>query len=97
MRDLQRRDWDAIARRMLEAAAASLAEAVRGRAGGEPSAIETRLHGDDMARIATRAPGLVTRAQGAPGQPPETFMAPTAADLAEARAQMIRILQQDSA
>jgi hypothetical protein len=97
MREFGQRDWDAIGRRMLEAAATRLAEGVRGRAGGEPSAIETSLHGDDMARVATRAPGLVARAQGAPGRPPETFMAPTAADLAEARAQMIRILQQDSA
>lgn len=97
MRDLPRRDWDAIGQRMLEAAAASLAEAARARAGAAPDAIETHLHSHDTARIAMRDPGLITRAQGAPGRPPETFMAPTASDLAEARARMIRILQQDSA
>lgn len=100
MRDLHalsRRDWDAIGRRMLEAAATSLAEAARARAGATPDTITTTLRGHAMARIAMQDPSLVSRAQGAPGRPPETFLAPTPADLAEARARMIRILEQDGA
>jgi hypothetical protein len=97
MRDLDRRDWNAIGQRMLEAAAASLAEAARARAGAAPDAITARLDAYDTARITTQDPGLVARARGAPGRPPESFMTPTAADLAQARARMSRILQQDRA
>lgn len=95
MHELRHCDWDAIGQRMLEAAAASLAEALRARAGAEPGAITSSLVRGDRVRIATPAPDLIARAQGVPGRPPESFMAPTAADLAEARAQMIRVLQQD--
>lgn len=90
-------DWEAIGRRLLEAAAAELAEAARHRTQAAPDAIGTEVRHTTAARITLATPDLVAQELGAPGRPPRSILTPRPEDLAAARARMIRILQGDEA
>ncbi|GAB0116897.1 hypothetical protein [Acidisoma sp. 7E03] len=90
-------DWDAIGRRLLDAAAGFLAEAAATRAGVPRAALHVECHDGAEARIVATAPAVVAREQGAPGRPPESLLAPRAADLTILRNQLIQILRGEEA
>lgn len=93
---IARLDWEAIGRIVTEAAAETLAEAARRRAGTTEAQAVTVSAQDDRAMITLTDPALIRRETGDETTPPRPFLAPRTADLHAARAAILDRLHKET-